>query len=150
MASAPQTTIQATSTPKNSPEAQWPAMAFCTAWTPEPVRVASLMPRSQSGISARGSHSPEKNISTKNSTAPRALAALAVKLTEATSSASGYVIAYPADGSRPATSNLNWVGGDINANLAIIPTSNDGRISIFNHGPGTLSLIVDCSGYFAA
>ena len=51
------------------------------------------MPRSQSGISARGSHSPEKNISTKNSTPPTALAALLVKLTAATSSPSVLVAA---------------------------------------------------------
>jgi hypothetical protein len=58
------------------------------AWTPAPTGVASLTPRSGPGISARGSHSPEKNSSTKNSTPPTAAAALLVKLTAATSSPS--------------------------------------------------------------
>lgn len=75
---------------------------------------------------------------------------LALMLTEASSTDYGYAVAYPADGSLPPTSNLNWVAGDTNANLAVVPTSADGRVVFSNHSPGTLSLIVDCSGYFAA
>ncbi|MFI0896955.1 LamG domain-containing protein [Streptomyces sp. NPDC020983] len=80
-------------------------------------------------------------------TAPRPT--LALMLTEASGTAAGYVTAYPSDGTRPVTSNLNWAGGDINANLAVVPTSDGGEISFYNHSNGTLALIVDCSGYFA-
>ncbi|MFI0719789.1 LamG-like jellyroll fold domain-containing protein [Streptomyces sp. NPDC021224] len=74
---------------------------------------------------------------------------LALMLTEASGTDYGYLTAYPADGSLPPTSNLNWVAGDTNANLAVVPTSADGKVVFSNHSPGTLNLIVDCSGYFA-
>ncbi|MFC1430615.1 hypothetical protein ACEZDB_08050 [Streptacidiphilus sp. N1-3] len=60
----------------------------------------------------------------------------------------GTVIAYPSDGTRPTTSNLNWVAATSTANLALTPASATDQITVYNHSSGTADLVIDCSGYF--
>ncbi|MGW0131589.1 beta strand repeat-containing protein [Streptomyces sp. NPDC003299] len=75
--------------------------------------------------------------------------ALVTMLTEADATGTGYATAYPTNTTLPATSNLNWVSGAINANLAVTSTNSTSQISIYNHSNGNLNLVIDCSGYFS-
>lgn len=61
----------------------------------------------------------------------------------------GYLTAFATGTARPATSNLNyeWTTGDT-PNLAVVPVSADGKISIANTSPGSVGIIVDVMGYF--
>ncbi|WP_333766907.1 LamG-like jellyroll fold domain-containing protein [Streptomyces sp. IBSBF 2435] len=74
---------------------------------------------------------------------------LATMLTEATATGTGFAVAYPTDAAVPPTSNLDWVTGAINANLALTPTNAASEIDIKNHSDGDLDLVIDCSGYFS-
>lgn len=61
----------------------------------------------------------------------------------------GHLTAFASGTPKPATSNVNydWATGDT-PNLAIVPVSADGKISIANTSPGPVGIIVDVMGYF--
>jgi len=55
---------------------------------------------------------------------------------------------WPADQTRPLTSNLNWVAGQPPVpNLVMTQLSANGSVSIYNNS-GTVNVIVDVAGYF--
>ena len=61
--------------------------------------------------------------------------------------AGGYVTVYPC-GTRPDSSNLNFVNGQTVPNAVIAPVSNDGHVCFYVYGKA--HLLVDAAGYFAA
>ena len=56
---------------------------------------------------------------------------------------------YPAGGSTPPVSNLNYSAGETMANLTMVPVGTNGQVSIYN-AVGTVQVIVDLEGYFEA
>ncbi len=59
------------------------------------------------------------------------------------------LVAYPAGSALPAASSLNIDAGLAQGNLAVVPLSTGGQITIFN-AVGSADAIVDVLGYFAA
>ncbi|MFI5287624.1 MAG: PKD domain-containing protein, partial [Candidatus Dormibacteria bacterium] len=59
------------------------------------------------------------------------------------------LIAYPAGSALPTASSVNIDAGAAQANLAVVPLSAGGQITIFN-SVGSADAIVDVQGYFAA
>jgi len=81
---------------------------------------------------------------------PAGAQAVVVNITAINHSGTGtYVIAYPAGGSLPVASNISLAGHKVESNLAIVRLSVSGQISLFN-AAGTVDVIVDLEGYFAA
>jgi hypothetical protein len=76
---------------------------------------------------------------------------LALNLTVTQPASNGNLVAYPVNpnGTRPGTSNLNWVTGQTIANSALVPGGTGGDISVYNGSAGAIQLIIDCSGFFA-
>jgi hypothetical protein len=70
-------------------------------------------------------------------------AVLNVTVTEAT--APGFVTLYPCGGTRPIASTLNYGKGTTVANLAVAPTTKDGKVCIYTQTP--TQVVVDLSGY---
>jgi hypothetical protein len=60
----------------------------------------------------------------------------------------GFATAWPCGGQRPETSNLNWIGGQDRANLAIVPLDITGQVCLDVDSP--TDLVVDVSGYLTA
>lgn len=75
--------------------------------------------------------------------------AVAVNVTVAGATAPSSFTVFPTGTSRPNTSNLNFVAGQIVANLVIAKLGTGGRISIFNQS-GTTDVIADLAGWFDA
>ncbi|MEU0674864.1 S53 family peptidase [Streptomyces sp. NPDC006172] len=75
--------------------------------------------------------------------------AVVVNVTAVSPTASGYVIAYPSGTTRPSSSNMNWLKGQIVPNLVTVPVGKDGSIDLFNAGGGTTHFIADVSGYYS-
>lgn len=74
------------------------------------------------------------------------VAAVVVNLTATSSTAEGFVTAYPSNVPRPFTSVLNVSGpNETAANLAILPVSPDGKISLYAFR--SLHLLGDVMGY---
>ena len=60
----------------------------------------------------------------------------------------GYIALYPAGGSAPVVSTLNFTAGQTVANAAIVPLGG-GVLTVLSAGAGT-DLIIDTNGYYAA
>lgn len=78
-----------------------------------------------------------------------AVAAVAVNITEASPTGSGYITAW-SGGTEPTASNLNFTTGETRAASAIVPVSSSGTISLAYTGTGSARLIVDVDGYYSS
>jgi subtilisin family serine protease len=72
---------------------------------------------------------------------------VALNVTVAGSSASGYLTVYPSGATLPTASNLNFLPGQIVPNMVIVKLGGDGQIAIFNSS-GLTSVVVDVVGWF--
>ncbi|WP_404391459.1 nidogen-like domain-containing protein [Humibacillus xanthopallidus] len=77
------------------------------------------------------------------------VSAVVVNVTATRPTASGHVIAYPDNTTRPTTSNLNFVAGQTIPNLVIVPVGSNGKIRLYN-ASGSTDLLADVSGYVRA
>lgn len=85
-----------------------------------------------------------------NSNIPRNARSFSLNITVVSPSTDGHLIAFPAGLAQPNVSVMNYTGGQIIANAAIVSagTSADtqGKISIYSYAP--THLIIDINGYF--
>jgi hypothetical protein len=81
---------------------------------------------------------------------PATASAVSLNLTVTAPTAPGYLTLYPADGTLPLTSSINFSTGQTRANNAILPLANDGTgaIKAFDGSSGTVHFILDANGYF--
>ncbi|MGW7441594.1 hypothetical protein [Streptomyces sp. NPDC054849] len=75
--------------------------------------------------------------------------AVALNVTVTEPSQDGHLIVYPAGGSAPTTSNVNFSAGQTIANSVIVPIGADGKISVFNGAWAGAHVIVDVVGYYS-
>ncbi|MET9434729.1 protease pro-enzyme activation domain-containing protein [Streptomyces sp. NPDC006551] len=75
--------------------------------------------------------------------------AVVLNVTAVSPSATGHLIAYPSGTTRPTSSNMNWLKGQIVPNLVTVPVGKDGAVDLFNAGGGTTHFVADVSGYFS-
>jgi hypothetical protein len=78
------------------------------------------------------------------------VAAVVLNVTVAEPTASGFVTVFGDGTTRPTSSNLNYVKGQVVPNLVIAPVGTDGNVDLYNGSPGTTQLVADVSGYFLA
>jgi len=71
---------------------------------------------------------------------------LNVTVTETTTA--GYLTVSPTGTTRPTASNLNWSPGVTIPNAVTVKLGTDGKIDLYQSGPGTAQVIVDVSGYY--
>lgn len=79
---------------------------------------------------------------------PATATAVAFNLTAISPTAAGFLTAYPAGTIRPTASNLNFVKGDVIANLVVVRVGTGGQVSIFNNS-GATDVAADIVGYFS-
>lgn len=76
--------------------------------------------------------------------------AVAINLTDATSTANGFLTVTPNRITPPAsTSDLNFAPGEIRANAGLAALSPSGALSVYNND-GTTEVVIDAFGYFTA
>jgi hypothetical protein len=107
-------------------------------WPLEPGRTASSGPLGAAQT---------RLVSTPDDRIPANAVAVALNLTTTQTAGNSYVVAYPAAGERPATSNGNARGGLDVANGTIVGLS-DGGYRVYNNA-GTVTVLEDVFGYFA-
>jgi hypothetical protein len=61
---------------------------------------------------------------------------------------SGHFTAFPAGGSLPLASTINFSAGQTRANNAVLPLGMGGAVSIFNGGTGSAHVVIDVTGWF--
>jgi hypothetical protein len=79
---------------------------------------------------------------------PGTAKSVAVNLTAVQASSGGYLTAYPAGGSLPLASTLNFAAGQTRANNAILTLGTGGAASVFNAAPGPVNFLIDVTGWF--
>jgi hypothetical protein len=79
---------------------------------------------------------------------PADAVAVALNLTAAGASAPTYVTVHPFAETRPLSSNLNPMPGQVTPNLVVARVGVDGAVVLYNNS-GTVDLIADVVGYFA-
>ena len=67
-------------------------------------------------------------------------------VTATSTTAWGYLSAWPTGSAQPVASNLNFLPGQTVPNLVMMKLGNGGAISIAN-GPGSANVLVDVMGY---
>jgi hypothetical protein len=74
--------------------------------------------------------------------------AVVANVTVTGASPDGYLSLFPASGTTPLVSNLNFSAGETVANLVTVPVSQGGQMSFFSHlTSGTLEVVADVQGY---
>ena len=81
-------------------------------------------------------------------TVPAGITAVALSVTVADQSQSGYVTLYADGEPRPGTSTLDFPASDPLSNNVIVPVGPDGKIAIYNYGTATDQVLLDLTGYF--
>lgn len=79
---------------------------------------------------------------------PSTATAVTLNVTVTDTTAASYLSVYPAGGSQPTVSNLNWTRGETVPNLVIVPVGTGGQTTLYNDA-GSADVIVDLEGYFA-
>jgi len=78
---------------------------------------------------------------------PTGATAVAINVTAIQPTRNGYLTVFPAGGSRPLASNLNFVPRDVIANFVIVRVGTGGQVSIFNLA-GSTHVAADIVGYY--
>lgn len=77
---------------------------------------------------------------------PADATAVIANLTATNTTAWGFLSAWPAGAAQPASSNLNFLGGQTVPNLVMLKLGAGGSLSISN-GPGSANVLLDVMGY---
>jgi len=86
---------------------------------------------------------------TGNLNIPASASAVVVNLTALNTTGSAFFNVYPSDASQPGVASLTFIPGSpaLVGNLAIVPLSSDGRLTLVAGGAGSADAIVDVVGY---
>ncbi len=76
--------------------------------------------------------------------------AVVLNVTVTQPTTAGVLTVYPAGVAAPTSSNLNFVTGQTVPNLVIAPVGANGQVNFFNNSVGSVQIIADVSGWFAA
>jgi hypothetical protein len=80
---------------------------------------------------------------------PVGAGAAALNVTVAAPSEGGYVTAFPAGGTRPLASNVNFSRDQTVPNRVLVGLDANGRAELYNGAPGPVDLVVDLAGSFS-
>ena len=72
---------------------------------------------------------------------------VAVNVTIASATASGFLTVWPATSTRPTASSVNFTAGRVVANTVIVGVDGDATIALYNSA-GTSNVVVDITGWF--
>ena len=73
---------------------------------------------------------------------------VALHVVETSSTASGWLAAWPNTGAEAASSLVAFTKGQVLSNLGLVQVGSDGKVSIRNHSVGALGVAADISGYY--
>ncbi len=80
-------------------------------------------------------------------TVPASATAVVMNVTATQGTAGSFLTVYPAGGSVPTASNLNFGAGETIPNLVTVKLDGDGKVSFFN-AVGSVHVVADVVGYF--
>jgi alpha-tubulin suppressor-like RCC1 family protein len=78
---------------------------------------------------------------------PATATAVILNVTAVSPTASTFVTAFPSGATRPTSSNLNLVAGDVRANQVTVALGADRKVSLYNNS-GSVHLVADLAGHY--
>ncbi|GAA5201257.1 hypothetical protein GCM10023322_80870 [Rugosimonospora acidiphila] len=78
---------------------------------------------------------------------PADAAEVVMNLTATDTKSAGFLTAYAHGTTRPGISNADWTTGQTACSLVVIPLT-DGKVTLYNSGPGTADFLADLVGYY--
>ncbi|AUG78621.1 hypothetical protein CFP65_3841 [Kitasatospora sp. MMS16-BH015] len=115
-----------------------------------PVRV--LDTRNGTGTTARAvpaGGTVDLQLAGQNGVPTSGLTAVSMNVTVTGTTGPGYLSVYPHGDTRPVVSNLNWTAGQTIPNLVTVKVK-DGKVSFYNGSQGTVQIVADLLGSYAA
>jgi hypothetical protein len=79
---------------------------------------------------------------------PAGASAVVLNTTVVGPTGGGYLTVYPDGVSRPLASNLDFVRGQVVANLVTVKVGGHGKVAFFNGSSGSTQLVADLAGYY--
>jgi hypothetical protein len=79
---------------------------------------------------------------------PSGASAVVLNVTVTNTNAPSFLVEYPSTVGLPTASDLNWVGGQTVANMAVASLGTTGAITFYN-GVGSSDVVVDLAGWFS-
>ncbi|MFJ9575222.1 protease pro-enzyme activation domain-containing protein [Streptomyces sp. NPDC101191] len=143
-----------------SPNGREIVTGLCKAVAPSPAATFNALPPARIldtryGIGRAGTSPVAGNATVKlkvtgvGGVPETGVTSVVMNVTAASPTAAGFLIAYPTGTTRPNSSNMNWLKGQIVPNLVTVPVGKDGSVDLFNAGSGTTHFIADISGYYS-
>ena len=74
--------------------------------------------------------------------------AVVMNVTVTNTTAASYLTVWPSNVTRPVVSDINWVAGQVQPNLVVVPVSPSGQVSFYNFS-GSTDLVVDVEGWYS-
>src|SRR5205807_1739268 len=147
--SMPAVTASAATTPKaKAPRAAAAPSAYTALASPN--RIMDTRPAA-GGAGPIGFRS-SRNLTVANpdgtGPAPADATAVVMNVTVTETTAESFLAVYPAGGTRPLVSNLNWVAGETRPNLVEVPVGSGSQVTFYNND-GATQVLVDLEGYYA-
>lgn len=113
-----------------------------------PLAPARILDTRQPGFAALGANATlDLQVTGAGGVPPAGVAAVAVNVTVAGPTAHSFLTVFPTAEPKPNASNLNFVAGQIVANLVVAKLGAGGRLTIYNLA-GSTHVIVDVAGWF--
>jgi hypothetical protein len=112
-----------------------------------PARV--LDTRTTTGGALTASESRDLQVTGVGGVPTSNVSAVVLNVTVAATTAGGYLTVSPSGTARPTVSNLSWSAPNVTIpNLVVVKVGGNGKVSLFQSGPGTAQVIADVAGYF--
>ena len=99
-------------------------------------------------VAIAASHEVELQVTGQGGVPDTGVGAVVLNVTAVQPTAGGHVTVYPSGTERPLASNLNFIAGQIIANLVTVKIGDGGRVSLYNGSGGAVHLVADVSGYY--
>lgn len=74
--------------------------------------------------------------------------AVVINVTVTNTTAASYLTVWQSNVTRPLISDINWVAGQTQPELGVVPVSPTGQVSFYNHA-GNADLVVDVEGWYS-
>lgn len=114
------------------------------------TRPGSGLPYSGDTLTAKGTLTVQvagsAGVPSMSSSAPPTAVVMNVTVTNTT--ASSWLAVWPSNVTRPLVSDINWVAGQTQPNLVVVPVSPNGQVSFYNYS-GSTDLVVDVEGWYS-
>lgn len=116
-----------------------------------PLSPARVIDTRAGGGAILADHSRSVQVTGVGGVPEAGVAAVVLNVTVTQTTSGGYLTVFPTGTPQPTASNLNWSGPGVTIpNAVTVKIGTDGKVDVYQSGPGTAQVIIDVAGYYAS